>query len=273
MLVPRRWILPVLGVLIRAQRGLGGGPVRPGRITGISVGAFHFAIAKATYAPLFFGAGLAIRVECAARALVRSPGSTGFRAAAPVWFAVVLGVLSLDWGPLAGIPNFFVHLSMTLMLGRAGWCARTTGWRRSCGCVRSKRIGQGRGGSAMASTCYHLFALTIMGKLFRNPRLVELPGSDAELLRPGLGHGRDQLSHARRPISMGFQKARLGPDAGGARRRDLVQPPEIARLAAMVQQRLGLGAQMRGQLGPQVGRQPGLFGHLAAEKGGSAPAA
>ncbi|KPP83946.1 MAG: putative acyltransferase [Rhodobacteraceae bacterium HLUCCA08] len=160
MLVPRRWILPVLGVLIVHNVASAAGLFDLVGITGISVGAFHFAIAKATYAPLFFGAGLAIALN-APRGFGAIARVTGFRAAAPVWFAVVLGVLSLDWGPLAGIPNFFVHLSMTLML--AALVVREDNGLAPILRLRPiERIGQVSYGIYL----YHLFALTIMGKLF-----------------------------------------------------------------------------------------------------------
>lgn len=160
MLVPRRWMLPLLALFIVHNVASAAGFFGLFGITGFAAGPFYFSISAVTYAPLFFGAALAIALH-GTRGFTAVAAITGFRAAAPLWFLVVLLSLGVPQGALEGIPNFFVHLSMTGML--ASLVVREDNALAPLLRLRPiERIGQVSYGIYL----YHLFALAAVGKAF-----------------------------------------------------------------------------------------------------------
>ncbi|MHA7874963.1 acyltransferase family protein [Roseivivax sp.] len=113
ILLPRRWLLAVLGVLIALNLAgvMGLLWLRPPE-----VGPLRFALPTATYAPILMGSALAWVLHREA-GFARLWPWLGARTAAPLCLALLLALLWLLPSDLTGLPNFALHLSMTALLG------------------------------------------------------------------------------------------------------------------------------------------------------------
>lgn len=111
-LLPRASVIPILGVVIAANVAVAAGWIG---VEAPEIGVLRFALPNATYAPILMGSVLAMLLE-------RPQGFkwlwqiVGHRTA-PAWTHALLLVL-MAFGPvdLRGLPNFAIHLVMTVCL-------------------------------------------------------------------------------------------------------------------------------------------------------------
>lgn len=158
LLLPRRWIVPVLIALVVINVTAATGAFSLIGITGGEVGPLRFALSGTTYAPLLLGA-LAALVLDKPKGFAAVWPLCGFRAAPWVWFALLLTALAGFPGVIEGLPNLVVHTLMTLMLislvqredNAMAWLLRQP---------PIARIGQISYGIYL----YHLFALVLAAK-------------------------------------------------------------------------------------------------------------
>jgi peptidoglycan/LPS O-acetylase OafA/YrhL len=115
LLMPRRWIVTVLIILIAVNVLAAMEVFRLIGIYPIEVAHLRLHIAGATYAPILMGSLAAIVLHRPAGFAALHPLTT-FRGAALVWFAALLVALAAFPGALEGLPNLVVHTLMTLML-------------------------------------------------------------------------------------------------------------------------------------------------------------
>lgn len=115
LVLPRRWVLPVLGALIALNVAGAMGLLAPLGLAAFALGDLWIALPNATYAPILMGAALALVLDRRAgfAALWRL---TGARGAALVWAGVMVLALFVLPRDLLGWPNLLLHLSMTLFL-------------------------------------------------------------------------------------------------------------------------------------------------------------
>lgn len=160
LLLPRRWIGPVLVGLIAVNVAGVLGAFTPLGITGIEAGPLYIAQTGTTYAPILLGSLAAV--------LLHSPG--WFARLAPAlalkpapWLCLGALVLALTTLPtiLEGWPNLLVHLLMTLSL--MSLVVREDNGMAPVMKLRPiERIGQISYGIYL----YHLIALAVVSKLF-----------------------------------------------------------------------------------------------------------
>jgi len=115
LLVPRRWIVTVLVVLIAVNVAAAMELLDLIGIHPIDVAHLRLRIMGATYAPILMGSLVAILLHrragfAALRAVTAFPGAPW------VWFAALLVALGGFPGALEGLPNLVVHSLMCLML-------------------------------------------------------------------------------------------------------------------------------------------------------------
>lgn len=157
LLLPRRWIVPVLlGLIALNVLGALGAFAGWPRLEGTYL---RFKLSGATYAPILMGSLVAV--------LLNRPAGfaafwriAGFRAAPWLWFAAIVAVLAIP-GPLKGWPNLALHSAMCLAL--ASLVLRED--NALAPVLRLPpivRIGQISYGIYL----YHLFALVLVGKGF-----------------------------------------------------------------------------------------------------------
>lgn len=115
LLIPRRWVVQVLGALVAVNVILAAaGFTMEGRL-GIDAGDLRFALPNATYAPILLGSALALLLHD--RRWYRVLHSVlGRRWAAPIACTVLLVLSGLVPGDLIGLPNLAIHLTMTALL-------------------------------------------------------------------------------------------------------------------------------------------------------------
>lgn len=115
ILLPRRWVAPVLLGLIAINVLSAMGVFNMIGISAFQVGVLRFALHGATFAPLLMGA-LAALILSGPRGFSALARVTAFPGAPLVYVAALLFSLTGLGNTLEGVPNLFVHLSMTLML-------------------------------------------------------------------------------------------------------------------------------------------------------------
>lgn len=160
LLMPRRWILPVLGGIILANVL---GAMRLYEWLGLlPIDGQHlrFDLRGTTYAPILMGSLCALLLNSPAGFAALS-SLTGFRAAPWVWFALLLVALAGFPGALEGLPNLVVHSLMCLVLVSLV-VREDNGMAPLLRLPPLVRIGQISYGIYL----YHLFALAIVTKVF-----------------------------------------------------------------------------------------------------------
>lgn len=160
LLVPRRWILPVLVALILANVLSALGLFEWLGLLPIDGRYLRFDVCCTTYAPILMGSLCALLLNSPAGYAALRP-LTGFRAAPWLWFALLLVALAGFPGALEGIPNLVVHTLMCLLL--VSLVIREDNAMAPLLRLRPiERIGQISYGIYL----YHLFALAIVTKAF-----------------------------------------------------------------------------------------------------------
>ncbi len=115
LLVPRRWILPVLGVLIAVNVAGILGVFAPLGLVPVEMGMLRLALPNATYAPILIGSAVALVLHDR-RGFARAWPALGARAAPPLAFAVLVAIIALAPPDLRGWPNLVIHLAMAACL-------------------------------------------------------------------------------------------------------------------------------------------------------------
>ncbi|QIZ82438.1 acyltransferase [Thalassovita gelatinovora] len=115
LVLPRRWIVPVLTVGITLNVVGGAGLLQRVGIAAFDIGPLHIALPTATYAPILIGSLLALTLH-ASRGFTMLHRLCGGRFAALLWMLVVLFALQFLPFDLNGWPNLVLHLTMALAL-------------------------------------------------------------------------------------------------------------------------------------------------------------
>lgn len=160
LLLPRRWIGPVLGLLIAVNVLAGAGVFNALGLSGFAAGPLYFAISGATFAPILMGS-LAALVLHRPRGFALLAPVLGHRVAAPLCLAAVIAALAAFPGALEGWPNLAVHGAMTATV-IALVMREDNGLAPVLRLPPLVRIGQISYGIYL----YHLFAHGIMLRLF-----------------------------------------------------------------------------------------------------------
>lgn len=113
LLAPRRWVLPLLAVLVAANVA---GMLWQMQATPPETGVLRWALPNATYAPILMGAAMAVLLN-GVRGFAVLCSVIGARWAAPVWLVVVLGLIVVLPDSLLGWPNLALHLAMCALVG------------------------------------------------------------------------------------------------------------------------------------------------------------
>jgi peptidoglycan/LPS O-acetylase OafA/YrhL len=113
--LPRRWILPVLGVLIAVNVAGILGVFAPLGIVPVETGVLRIALPNATYAPILMGSAVALVLHDR-RSFAWVWPLLGGRLAPPLAFAVLLTLMALAPPDLRGWPNLAIHLAMSACL-------------------------------------------------------------------------------------------------------------------------------------------------------------
>ena len=159
LLVPRRWIVTVLVVLIAVNVSAAMELFSLIGIHPIDVAHLRLQIVSATYAPILMGSLVAILLHRRAGfAALRT--ITAFPGAPWVWFAALLAALGGFPGALEGLPNLVVHSLMCLMLTSLV-IREHTAMSPLLKLAPIARIGQISYGIYL----YHLFALSFVVKV------------------------------------------------------------------------------------------------------------
>lgn len=116
LVLPRRWILPVLGVLIAVNVAGILGVFAPFGIVPVEAGVLRIALPNATYAPILMGSAVALVLHDR-RGFAAAWAALGGRLAPPLTFAVLLALVALAPPDLRGWPNLAIHLAMSASLG------------------------------------------------------------------------------------------------------------------------------------------------------------
>ncbi|WP_370741208.1 acyltransferase family protein [Thalassovita mangrovi] len=153
MVLPRRWIVPVLVLAIAANVAGGAGVLALVGIVPFDIGILHIALPTATYAPILLGSLLAV-VMHVPRGFAAIHAICGARPAAVLWMLAVIVVLQLLPFDLNGWPNLALHLTMALALA-ALVVREDNGMHGLLSWPPVRRVGQVSYGIYL----YHLFAL------------------------------------------------------------------------------------------------------------------
>jgi len=113
LLVPRRWILPLLGVLVAANVL---GMLWQMQATPPETGVLRWALPNATYAPILMGAAMAVLLH-QPRGFAALWSVIGGRWSALVWGVVVVALIVVLPDDLRGWPNLALHLAMCALVG------------------------------------------------------------------------------------------------------------------------------------------------------------
>lgn len=115
LLVPRRWVLPVLGVLVAVNvAGILGVFASLG-VVPVQMGVLRLALPNATYAPILIGSMVALVLHDR-RGFARAWPVLGARAAPPLAFAGLVVIIAFAAPDLRGWPNLAIHLAMAICL-------------------------------------------------------------------------------------------------------------------------------------------------------------
>jgi len=115
LVLPRRWMLPVLAVLIAINLAAVTGALAPFGIVPVDLGVLRFEMFTTTYAPILMGSALALLLHHA-RSFDVIARLLGRRVMPLVLFAALAVLIDLMPPQLAGWPNLVLHLTMTACL-------------------------------------------------------------------------------------------------------------------------------------------------------------
>jgi peptidoglycan/LPS O-acetylase OafA/YrhL len=115
LVVPRRWMLHVLGVLIALNVVLISVGFSETGDLAIDAGRLRFALPNATYAPILLGSGLALLMHDRRWYRLLHRLFAG-RWTPVVTFGLLVALAALLPGDLLGLPNLAIHLTMTACL-------------------------------------------------------------------------------------------------------------------------------------------------------------
>lgn len=115
VLLPRRTVLPVLGVLIAVNVAGVMGAFAPLGIRPFDWGPLRFALPNSTYAPILIGSALAVLLHHRKSFLAILP-VFGHRLAPLAAFAFLAVLLQVSPPDVRGLPNLAIHLSMAAAL-------------------------------------------------------------------------------------------------------------------------------------------------------------
>lgn len=157
LVMPRRWIVPTLLVLIALN--VAGALGAFAGLPPIQNAYVRLGLSGPTYAPILMGSLVAVLMHrpIGFAALWRM---AGFRVAPLVWFAAIIAVLAMP-GHLQGLPNLALHSAMCLAL--ASLALREDNLLSPA--LRLRPIGR-IGQISYGIYLYHLFALVIVEKGF-----------------------------------------------------------------------------------------------------------
>ncbi len=158
LLMPRRWVITVLILLIAVNVLAAMEVFRLVGVHPIDVAHLRLQISGATYAPILMGSLAAIMLHRPTGFAALHP-LTAFRGAALIWFIALLVALAGFPGALEGMPNLVVHSLMTLMLVSLVIREDNT-MAPMLKLAPIARVGQISYGIYL----YHLFALAIVNK-------------------------------------------------------------------------------------------------------------
>lgn len=160
LLVPRRFVIPLLLGLISINVLSASGAFALIGIHAIDIGALRLAIGGTTYAPILMGSLMAILLHNPAGFSILRP-VTAFQAAPWFWLGALLIALATFPGALEGLPNLVVHSLMCLTLVSLV-IREDNGMAPLLTLSPIARIGQISYGIYL----YHLFALAIVTRGF-----------------------------------------------------------------------------------------------------------
>lgn len=152
-LVPRRIVLPVLGLLVALNVAGIMGALAPLGLRAFALGPLTIALPNATYAPILMGSGLALVLRHPAGFALAFRLLRG-RATAAVLAVLLLVLVAVLPADLRGLPNLAIHLTMTAIL--AALVLREDGW--GAGLLRLGPVAR-IGAISYGIYLYHLFAL------------------------------------------------------------------------------------------------------------------
>ncbi len=115
LMVPRRWILPVLGGLVAVNVAGILGAFAPFGIVPVEAGVLRLALPNATYAPILIGSAVAIGLHDR-RGFAWAWPVLGARLAPPLAFAGLVAIIAIGPPDLRGWPNLAIHLAMAACL-------------------------------------------------------------------------------------------------------------------------------------------------------------
>lgn len=113
LLVPRRWVMPLLIVLVAANVV---GMLWQMAAEPVQTGVLHWVLPNATYAPILMGAGMAVILQ-APRGFGALWRVLGARWVAPLALVLVLGLIVVLPQDLRGWPNLALHVAMCALVG------------------------------------------------------------------------------------------------------------------------------------------------------------
>lgn len=113
--LPRRWVLPVLAVLIAVNVAGILSVFAPLGIVPVETGVLRIALPNATYAPILMGSAVALVLHDR-RGFAGAWALLGGRLAPLLAFAVLLALIALAPPDLRGWPNLAIHLAMSACL-------------------------------------------------------------------------------------------------------------------------------------------------------------
>lgn len=160
LLIPRRWIVPVLLAMIGVNLAGVLGALTPLGITAVELGPLNLGMPASTYAPILMGSLAAVLLH-KRTSFDRIAPFLSVKAAPWLCLATLLWALSAFPGALIGWPNLVVHALMTLTV--ISLVVREDNGLAPILKLRPiERIGQISYGIYL----YHLFALSLVVKLF-----------------------------------------------------------------------------------------------------------
>lgn len=113
--LPRRAVLPVLGVLVAVNVAGIMGAFAPLGIRALAWDPLVFRLPNATYAPILIGSALAVVLH-GRRGFALAWPVLGARWAPPLAFAALIVIVALSPPDLRGLPNLAIHLTMAACL-------------------------------------------------------------------------------------------------------------------------------------------------------------
>lgn len=157
LLMPGRWILPILAALVAANVLAGMGVLA---VTPLQWGYLIFKLPTATYAPILMGAALALVLH-SSKGFDRVSRACGFRGAALAGFLALVAAIGLTPFDVNGWPNLLIHSLMVLCL--AALVVREDNWGLAW--LQNRWVAR-VGVVSYGIYLYHLLALDFANRIF-----------------------------------------------------------------------------------------------------------